>query len=148
MYAKRSVIGAIMNEEEKAILARIDMLSAELIRAYQELEIVREQARMEATPEEYYGNHATWVIEDIRRFWHKIDVLREQGALPPLVRHIATDGYRYANGKLSAFSNDEMLDRVYMQERASIDSFGNLVVNGEIVKQHWLQSFEKKQSDE
>lgn len=85
---------------------------------------------------------APWTQEEVRGILAHIDLLRARGMLPPLKRYVSMNAVRKdKQGNLYLASEEQLTEHLQMQEGCSIDSEGNLVRNGEIVKRGWLQSF-------
>jgi len=87
----------------------------------------------------------TWTLDELRQTLARLDDLRAQGLMPPGRRYIIMNSMRKnKRGKYYAASQEQLQEDLAMQERSSIDSYGNLVVNGEVVTRGWLASFDKK----
>lgn len=84
----------------------------------------------------------TWCVADVRRIMRRIEALREIDEIPPIqparIARVHKDKY----GVPYKASKAQAQQHAYLQENAAIDSYGNLLVNGQIVFSHWLQSFD------
>jgi hypothetical protein len=89
-------------------------------------------------------SHA-WTLEEVRQSMEHIEELRSKGLIQPLQRRVAMDWIKKdRHGKYYVASEEQLQEELAMQGRSSIDSNGNLVVDGKITRYGWLQSFDKK----
>lgn len=86
-----------------------------------------------------------WTLDEIRQTFARFDQLRSQGAMSPLTQYVVLDRVRKGKrGDYYVASDEQLNNQLAIDSCSSIDSAGNLVVNGQITKYGWLASFNEK----